>query len=62
MRWEGEVEPETTGEHLFRLWSTSDAKLWIDGRLVTDHWRQSWLPWYDLARVHLEAKPLQAEH
>ncbi len=56
VRWEGEVEPATTGEHLFRVWSTSDAKLWIDGRLVTDHWRQSWLPWYDLARVHLEAK------
>ena len=56
IRWEGGVEPETTGEHLFRVWSNSDAKLWIDGRLVTDHWRQSWLPWYDLARVHLEAK------
>jgi alpha-D-xyloside xylohydrolase len=55
VRWEGEVEPETAGEHLFRVWSTSDAKLWIDGRLITDHWRQSWLPWYDLARVHLEA-------
>lgn len=55
VRWEGEVEPETTGEHLFRVWSTSDAKLWIDGRLIADHWRQSWLPWYDLARVHLEA-------
>ena len=22
VRWEGEVEPETTGEHLFRVWST----------------------------------------
>lgn len=56
VRWEGEIEPETTGDHLFRLWSTSDAKLWIDGQLVADHWRQSWLPWYDLARVRLEAK------
>jgi alpha-D-xyloside xylohydrolase len=56
IRWQGEVEPETTGDHLFRVWSNSDAKLWIDGQLVTDHWRQSWLPWYDLARVHLQAR------
>ena len=55
VRWEGKVEPETTGDHLFRVWSNSDAKLWIDGRLIVDHWRQSWLPWYDLARVHLDA-------
>ena len=56
VRWEGEIEPDTTGDHLFRVWSTSDVKLWIDGRLVADHWRQNWLPWYDLVKIHLEAK------
>ena len=25
--------------------------MWIDDRLVIDHWRQGWLPWNDVARV-----------
>jgi alpha-D-xyloside xylohydrolase len=56
VRWEGAVEPETTGDHLLRTYSNNGIKLWIDDRLVIDHWRQGWLPWYDIARVRLEAK------
>lgn len=55
VRWEGSVQPEVSGEYQFQTYSNGDCKLWIDGRLVADHWRQGWLPWYDLARVRLEA-------
>jgi alpha-D-xyloside xylohydrolase len=55
VRWEGSVEAAMSGEHTFRTFSTGWVKLWIDGRLVVDHWRQGWLAWYDLAKVRLEA-------
>jgi alpha-D-xyloside xylohydrolase len=55
VRWEGAVEPVMSGDHIFRTFSTGDVKLWIDGRLVIDHWRQGWLAWYDLTRLRLEA-------
>ena len=53
VRWEGFFVPETSGEHLFRLYSNGGIRMWVDGRLVADHWRQGWLPWYDLAKVAL---------
>lgn len=55
IRWEGEVQPTTTGDHLFDAFSNSGIKLWIDDQLVMDHWRQEWLPWKDVAKVRLEA-------
>ncbi len=56
IRWEGEVEPPVNGDYLFETYSNSGVKLWLDGQLVINHWRQGWLPWKDVARVHLEAK------
>ncbi len=32
---------------------TAASSIWVDGKLVADHWRQGWLPWNDLARVTL---------
>jgi len=55
VRWEGTLEPETSGEHQFQTYSDGGLRLWVDGKLVADHWRQGWLPWYELARVRLEA-------
>jgi alpha-D-xyloside xylohydrolase len=55
VRWEGSVVPAVTGDYQFQAYSNGGIKLWVDGRLVADHWRQEWLPWYDQARVHLEA-------
>jgi alpha-D-xyloside xylohydrolase len=55
VRWTGEVEPEITGDYTFQTFSNSGIKLWIDDRLVIDHWRQGWLPWKDVAKVHLTA-------
>jgi alpha-D-xyloside xylohydrolase len=56
IRWEGWLEPEQTGAYLFQTYSNSGIKLWLDGQLVIDHWRQGWLPWKDLARLQLAAK------
>ena len=55
IRWEGEVEPAVSGDHCFHGFADGGLKLWIDGRLVMNHWRQNWLPSDDVARVHLEA-------
>ena len=55
VRWEGGIEPEVTGDYQFQCYSDGGIRLWIDGQKVADHWRQGWLPWYDLARVRFEA-------
>jgi alpha-D-xyloside xylohydrolase len=56
VRWEGELEPAMTGEYLFQTFSNNGIKLWVNDQLIVHHWRQFWLPWKDLVRVHLEAK------
>jgi alpha-D-xyloside xylohydrolase len=55
VRWEGEVEPEVTGDYTFQTFSNGGIKLWIDDRLVANQWRQDWLPWKEVAKVHLTA-------
>jgi alpha-D-xyloside xylohydrolase len=55
VRWEGELVAPSTGDYLFQAFSNNGIKLWIDGQLLMNHWRQNWLPWKDLARIHLEA-------
>ena len=56
VRWEGWVEPALSGEYLFQTYSNSGIKLWIDDKLVINHWRQGWLPGKDIAKLQLEAK------
>jgi alpha-D-xyloside xylohydrolase len=53
--WTGTVHPETTGTHRFRLYSSSYAKLYVNGALVLDRWRQNWNPWYHSFEVPLVA-------
>lgn len=55
VRWEGELAPAVAGDYLFQAFYNSGIKLWIGDRLVMDQWRQFWLPWKELSRVHLEA-------
>lgn len=54
-RWEGKLAPKATGDYQFSAYSNGTIRAWIDGKQVMDHFRQSWLPWYDVARVHMEA-------
>jgi alpha-D-xyloside xylohydrolase len=44
--WEGSVESAITGVHKFQLYGSSYFKVYIDGQLVLDRWRQNWAAWY----------------
>jgi alpha-D-xyloside xylohydrolase len=44
--WTGKVRPGVTGLQRFRLYSSSYAKLFVDGKEVLNRWRQNWNPWY----------------
>src|ERR1017187_4296673 len=55
VRREGFNVPDAGGVHMSESFSNCGIRLWIDGRLVMDHWRQGWLPWLEIARVPLEA-------
>ena len=54
-RWTGEVVAPATGEYQFRTYSNGGIKMWLDGKLVIDHWRQGWLTENDQVKVRLEA-------
>jgi alpha-D-xyloside xylohydrolase len=53
--WSGTVTPTVTGDYLFRTYSSGTINLQVNNQTVIDHWRQSWLPSDDLARVSLTA-------
>jgi len=40
--WEGAFEPDTSGIYKFVFTSAGYARLWIDGKLIFDRWRQCW--------------------
>jgi alpha-D-xyloside xylohydrolase len=44
--WTGKVEASSAGRHKFQLYSSNYAKVFVDGKLVIDAWRQNWNPWY----------------
>jgi alpha-D-xyloside xylohydrolase len=55
--WTSRFTPSSGGLHRFRLYSSSYAKVFVDGREVLDRWRQNWNPWYHNFDVQLDAKP-----
>lgn len=40
--WEGSFASEVTGLHKFVFTSAGYARLWVDGKLIFDRWRQCW--------------------
>jgi alpha-D-xyloside xylohydrolase len=57
--WEGRAVPRESGLHRFRLYSSSYARVYVDGRKVLDRWRQNWNPFYHLFDVQMTAgKPV----
>jgi alpha-D-xyloside xylohydrolase len=54
-RWVGEVVAPVTGEYQFRTYSNGGIKMWLNGKLVIDHWRQGWLTENDQIKIRLEA-------
>jgi alpha-D-xyloside xylohydrolase len=55
IRWEGEIQPQVTGDYLFETFSDNGVKVWIDDRLIIQDWWQSWLPYANIAKVPLDA-------
>lgn len=53
--WNGSILAPESGDYQFRAYSNGGIRVWIDGKLVMNHWRQDWLPSDDQIRVHLEA-------
>jgi alpha-D-xyloside xylohydrolase len=42
--WEGSIASDITGLHMFRLTYGGYVKVYLDGKLLLDRWRQSWNP------------------
>ena len=55
VRWSGEISSEESGIHKFHLYCSGYTKMWLDGKLVVDSWRQNWLPWTHLIQLKMEA-------
>lgn len=54
-RWEGFIQPPASGAYQFDARSNGGIKVWLDGKLIMEHWRQGWLADHDRAKVSLEA-------
>ncbi|MBN2167274.1 MAG: DUF5110 domain-containing protein [Marinilabiliaceae bacterium] len=55
VRWSGMIESDVAGMHKFLLYSAGYLKMWIDGELVVDSWRQCWNPW--TRKLNIDLKP-----
>ena len=53
--WEGEIAARSDGRHTFSLYNSEYAKLYIDGKLVLDRWRQNWNPWHHEFALDMKA-------
>jgi alpha-D-xyloside xylohydrolase len=42
--WEGSLSSYLSGLHQFRFTFGGSLKVWVDGKLVLDHWRKAWNP------------------
>lgn len=55
VRWQGSILAPRTGWYEFQTFSNGGIKVWINGKLVINRWRQAWLPWLDIARANFQA-------
>lgn len=55
IRWSGEIESDETGVHKFKFYGSEYTKVWLDGKLVVDAWRQNWLPWTHKLNLEMQA-------
>jgi len=52
--WEGSVASYLSGVHQFRFTFGGSLKVWLDGKLVLDHWRKAWNPAPAMVPIQLE--------
>ncbi|RYZ28137.1 MAG: DUF4968 domain-containing protein, partial [Chitinophagaceae bacterium] len=58
--WEGNIASDIEGIHKFRFTYAGYAKVWIDGKLILDRWRQAWNPGSVILDVALHKGKKQA--
>lgn len=54
VRWEGSIASGITGMHKFKLTYAGYIKVWIDGKLYMDKWRQPWNPGVSVFQLPME--------
>ncbi len=54
VNWTGAIESSFTGVHNFLLRYGGYCKIWIDGKLLADRWRQPWMPGTAVLPVAME--------
>ncbi len=53
--WEGSLASYLSGLHQFRFILGGSLKVWLDGKLVLDHWRKAWNPAPVLIPLNMKA-------
>jgi alpha-D-xyloside xylohydrolase len=64
INWEGSIASGVAGMHKIRLTYAGYTRVWIDGKLVFDKWRQAWNPGSGVINQHFEkdkALPVRIE-
>lgn len=54
VNWEGFIQSGFDGEHVFNLRFSGYTKIYIDGKLLANRWRQGWNPGTELIRINLQ--------
>jgi alpha-D-xyloside xylohydrolase len=52
--WEGFISSDKDGAHKFMVYASGYFKVWVDGKLLFDKWRQNWNPWSNKFKVDLK--------
>lgn len=53
--WEGSIASHLSGIHQFRFTFGGSLKVWMNGKLVLDHWRKAWNPAPALIPVNMKS-------
>jgi alpha-D-xyloside xylohydrolase len=51
--WEGAFSSDVEGTHKFLVYASGYFKVWVDGTLIMDKWRQGWNPWTNKFQVNI---------
>ena len=54
IKWEGSIESNFTGNHKLSIKYAGYIKIWLDGQLLLDRWRQAWNPAVAIVNVKLQ--------
>jgi alpha-D-xyloside xylohydrolase len=53
--WEGGFSSDKPGLHKFQVYAAGYFKVWVDGKLIMDKWRQNWNPWTNKFTVNMQS-------